>query len=139
MLIEWLRQRDATCPLCGYNLRALPTPRCPECGQSLRLSVALAEPYLKAWITLLVFSCFGAGLGILFLIDLIKNGYAYESAVERIASAVFIFSTPWPLIVVRTRRKFLKLSRGAQWLWTIPPSALILLAFILVLISIIIG
>jgi len=48
VLIDWLKDRDAACPLCAYNIRGLTTPRCPECGQVLRLSVTLAEPYLKA-------------------------------------------------------------------------------------------
>lgn len=36
--------------MCGYNLRALATPRCPECGESLRLSVSVVEPRLGPWI-----------------------------------------------------------------------------------------
>ncbi len=29
--------RDLPCPGCGYNLRGLPSPVCPECGRRLRL------------------------------------------------------------------------------------------------------
>lgn len=33
---DWLNQRDVPCPQCGYNLRMLSVPRCPECGSAFR-------------------------------------------------------------------------------------------------------
>lgn len=39
MLLEFLRDNDAACPVCGYNLRALTRPICPECRQDLALTV----------------------------------------------------------------------------------------------------
>ena len=60
-LIEYLRERDEPCPQCDYNLRNLVSPFCPECGHRLKLAVTLADVYLKAWITLLVAMCCGAG------------------------------------------------------------------------------
>jgi hypothetical protein len=43
--------REVLCPLCGYNLRGLSDPRCPECGhrstwQSLQQGDSLPHPYL---------------------------------------------------------------------------------------------
>ena len=66
-LATWLVDRDTACPLCEYNIRGLTTPRCPECGQALRLSVALAEPYLKAWIALIAGLLPPAGIGTVFI------------------------------------------------------------------------
>lgn len=43
LLLEFLRDHDAACPLCGYNLRALTRPVCPECGQELVLAVGAAK------------------------------------------------------------------------------------------------
>jgi hypothetical protein len=43
MLIEFLREHDAACPVCGYNLRALTRPTCPECRQDLSLTVCAAR------------------------------------------------------------------------------------------------
>jgi hypothetical protein len=42
---------DVTCPLCGYNLRGLTEPRCPECGHAFKWRALLDEsswrhPYL---------------------------------------------------------------------------------------------
>ena len=31
---------DIYCPNCGYNLRGLPSPRCPECGSAVDLTAA---------------------------------------------------------------------------------------------------
>lgn len=43
-------QREILCPLCGYNLRGLVEPRCPECGHrsvwEVLLAEELAHPYL---------------------------------------------------------------------------------------------
>jgi hypothetical protein len=127
-LIDWLREREIPCPMCGYNLRALQTPRCPECGQMLRLSVTLAEPYLKAWVTLLVFSCLGSSVGLLFLIAVLKSGLP-PGAIPRLGACILMASTPLPPIVLLTRRGFLKLSRAAQWRWAGPVAGLIALGY----------
>lgn len=116
MLIDWLRDRDAACPLCGYNLRALQTPRCPECGQALCLSVALAQPHLKAWITLLVFSCLAAGVGFPLWIGVLSSGLP-PGTIPRVGLCVLLASTPLPPVVLLVRGRFLKLSREAQWAW----------------------
>ncbi len=42
-LIEYLREHDVKCPRCRYNLRGLETNECPECGDTLILSLLRAE------------------------------------------------------------------------------------------------
>ena len=42
-LVGFLAHRDCQCPGCGYNLRGLQTPQCPECRQELELRVGLAD------------------------------------------------------------------------------------------------
>lgn len=39
-LVAYLAQRDTPCPHCGYNLRGVESPRCPECGGALELTLA---------------------------------------------------------------------------------------------------
>jgi len=39
LLVEYLREHDAACPVCGFNLRALTRPVCPECRHALVLAV----------------------------------------------------------------------------------------------------
>lgn len=43
-LLAWLAGRDAPCPVCGYNLRDLPQAACPECNQTIRLTVGATRP-----------------------------------------------------------------------------------------------
>ncbi|HYE63570.1 MAG TPA: hypothetical protein VD997_16385 [Phycisphaerales bacterium] len=42
-LIEYLRENDVKCPRCRYNLRGLETNECPECGDTLVLSLLRSE------------------------------------------------------------------------------------------------
>ncbi len=41
MLLDFLHEHDATCPVCGYNLRGLTQPTCPECNQELVLAIGV--------------------------------------------------------------------------------------------------
>lgn len=67
-LADFLAERDAECPSCGYNLRGLTSDRCPECNQLLALRVNLAEPRLAAFVTALVGLAAGAGFSGLLLL-----------------------------------------------------------------------
>lgn len=42
-LIQYLAENDARCPACGYGLRGLPQPRCPECAMMLDLERVMRE------------------------------------------------------------------------------------------------
>jgi len=61
MLLEFVRHRDVPCPLCGYNLRNLTTPRCPECQNALRLSVGLYELRV-GWLVATLTPCTFSGI-----------------------------------------------------------------------------
>lgn len=43
-LIAYLAENDAPCPGCGYNLRALTSCTCPECGREIVLGDLLPAP-----------------------------------------------------------------------------------------------
>lgn len=61
LLRMFLAQGDVPCPSCGYNLRGLAVPHCPECNQELTLRVNLAEPRLGPFIGALSGLLAGAG------------------------------------------------------------------------------
>jgi hypothetical protein len=131
-LIHWLANRDAFCPLCNYNLRALQTPRCPECGEGLRLRVMLAEPYLKAWICLAASSSAGAGLGILCLICITKLGWPRRSEWWLTFPILIAISTiPISMIAVFRRKRLLRLSRSLQWIFALFAMFLVFIALII--------
>jgi hypothetical protein len=128
-LLVFVRDRDAACPLCGYNLRALTVPRCPECGQALKLTVALAEPFLKAWITCTAATCLSAGAGVLILIVLMAGGGTpnFSSTWQALNFFSFPAMIPIAAILLLGRRRFLRWKRERQSLIT----ALIVAATIL--------
>ena len=117
-LTRWLADRDVPCPLCGYNLRGLTGDRCPECGQPLRLSVALAEPYLKPWLTLAASLLVPAGLGILWacLVPFLGlPGRRRDQATVLLPILYQIATIPLAGLVIWRRRSIQRWSRGSQW------------------------
>lgn len=60
-LIAHLATSDPPCPVCGFNLRNITKPRCPECGAILELAVAAPNKKLAPF-TFAVVSL-GMGLG----------------------------------------------------------------------------
>lgn len=44
LLAAYLTDRDVSCPTCGYSLRGLTHPRCPECGRGLSLRLQALGP-----------------------------------------------------------------------------------------------
>jgi len=88
MLLEFLRDHDAPCPVCGYNLRALTRPVCPECRQELELTVGAKRMRLGWWIMAMVpgfFSGIAAALLAvpITIVPLTEGGFA-----------------PWPIVVI---------------------------------------
>lgn len=67
MLLEFLRDHDAACPVCGYNVRALTRPICPECRQELTLTVGAAQLRL-GWLFVAVAPGFFSGIAAFFLL-----------------------------------------------------------------------
>src|SRR5262245_37722664 len=61
LLVRWLVGRDAKCPVCGYNLRGLFEPRCPECGAGIELAVASPDSKFGWWVVAQVFLAMAMG------------------------------------------------------------------------------
>lgn len=66
-LIDYLADRDISCPGCGYNLRGLNGSACPECAADLSLRVGLTEPRLATLIAVLVLLSSGLGFNLFIL------------------------------------------------------------------------
>jgi hypothetical protein len=60
-LLAWLSGREVMCPACGYNLKDLKKPACPECGAPLELTVASPRLNPGPWIASMIFVALGAG------------------------------------------------------------------------------
>lgn len=66
MLLDFLRKHDAACPVCGYNLKALTRPICPECRQDLVLTVGVARLRL-GWLFVALAPGFFSGIAACFV------------------------------------------------------------------------
>ncbi len=73
-VVAWLRDRDASCPICMYNLRDAPTAFCPECGAALTLSITSPNLQHGAWT--LATSSFAMALGFDFVTLTLMVGIA---------------------------------------------------------------
>jgi hypothetical protein len=69
-LFRTLAQQDVPCPACGYNLRGLLRPRCPECGAEINprlLTRSRREPSARLYRVLEAVVLIGAILSIFLL------------------------------------------------------------------------
>jgi hypothetical protein len=67
LLLEFLHEHEAPCPVCGYNLKALTRPVCPECGQELVLAVGAARLRF-GWLFAAVAPGFFSGIAAIFVL-----------------------------------------------------------------------
>src|SRR6185369_10322700 len=90
-LLDFLRDRDVACPLCHYNLRALTSPRCPECGRELRLTIGLVEPRQGAWLTGQIALTAPAGIGLMIIIVSAFSGWPEGNSRQGLMDFAFLF------------------------------------------------
>ena len=117
-LLAFLRGRDAVCPLCGYNLRDLTEPRCPECRQDLALTVGV--PRLRfGWLIVTIvpsmFSGIAAGFLLIPIIGMLLFSQGERAPWPVVAAEAFGWlSTITALLVLHKRYLFLRQSQAAQ-------------------------
>jgi hypothetical protein len=119
MLLDFLRENDAACPVCGYSLKGLASPICPECRQDLVLSVGAARLRLGLLLVALAPGFF-SGIAACFLCFLtvaiyLEDGYLIPPFVGAVlfgwCSGLFAI-----LLAVR-RTRFIGMPRARQrWL-----------------------
>ena len=47
-VLEYVQRTGVDCPHCGYSLRGLTAPQCPECGQRIRMAHLLGPRHRQA-------------------------------------------------------------------------------------------
>ena len=96
LLLAYLHANESHCPSCNYNLHHLTSSLCPECGQPLKLQVALQTPKIAAFI----FGLLGLALSISFpiLLDVLL---LIISFVDGSASSLrFIIGFTFPISIL---------------------------------------
>ncbi len=119
-LVEFLRANDAPCPVCGYNLRSLTVPVCPECRQPLELTVGLRHANFGWFVVTIVPGVF-SGMAALFLIAMLVLIMATEGGYPPpliVGVALFgLASGIATLVLIVRRRRFLRMPPGVQRQW----------------------
>jgi hypothetical protein len=136
MLLDFLREHDAACPVCGYNLRALTRPVCPECRQELVLNVGVRRLGL-AWLFVAIAPGFFSGIAACFvLIPTLAIFFEDGVLLLPLAGAVLFgwCSGVFAIIVAVRRHRFIAQSHTRQrWfallIWFIHFAALVLFLF----------
>lgn len=131
MLLEYVADRDVACPSCTYNLRGLTTSRCPECGRELKLSVGLAQTYLRAWVLLLFAVFCGAGAGLLLGVNFLMVPWSRLAPRQEAVVIYFMAYLPLAMIVMIGCPRFLRWPRRRQWIVAVLASGTILGAYTL--------
>jgi hypothetical protein len=126
-LLAWLRDRDAACPLCGYNTRDLRSSQCPECGARLRLELGSPNLRLGPWLLGVVSFALALGFdGVVSTIMLFAftvnppRGRGEWQLVLAIIGTFILLSVValgGVLMMVRTRRRWMRRPPRQQWRW----------------------
>ncbi len=115
MLLDFLQDHDAACPVCGYNVRALTRPVCPECRQELTLSVGAANLHL-GWLFAAVAPGFFSGVAALFvLIPTLGRPLFGDGRWEPVMVGLDLFDWCSAIIAILLARR-----RGRIWFLALP-------------------
>lgn len=107
LLRSFLAGRDAPCPRCGYNLRDLAVPVCPECRKELTLTVGVRAPEVL-WLVVVVAPGVFSGLCAALLL--------FPITMASLAAS----PPPWPILAAdvfgwTSGLAALLVIRGRQW------------------------
>lgn len=145
-LLDFVAQREVPCPRCGYNLRGLTQPACPECGDKLKLTVGSLSPMNRAWLTMLSALLMPAGIGAIICVVVIMSLQHFGwgdlmpgDAVEAFGILVILYAVaciPMSIAAIVLRRPFSRLPRGAQTVAAITPVLIDISSFVFFLVMI---
>lgn len=136
LLLEFLRDRDATCPACGYNLRNLTRPVCPECRETLALTVGYQKPRIGLFVAAITPSIFSGICGVIMLLPLMMiPGPPAPPLGAYLLDLFGLSSGLLGLGLFVFRQAFLRQSRVSQMAWAFVTWIIHVLAFIIVLAS----
>jgi predicted nucleic acid-binding Zn ribbon protein len=137
MLLEFLRDHDAHCPVCGYNLRALTRPICPECRQALVLTVGATRLRL-GWLFVALAPGFFSGIAACFVLIPTLGIFFEDGILIPPLAGVVLFgwcSGLFAIILAVKRNRFITRSRTRQRWFALTIWLIHIAAFVLFILS----
>ena len=133
LLLQFLEGRSLPCPRCGYDLRDLTRPVCPECGEELALTVGRRHSNYELLIATLapgIFSGIAAGL-LLVPVAYLAFARSLRAPLEIVVLDLFgLTSALGSLVLFRRRREFMSQPRRRQVLWLVATWAIHITALV---------
>lgn len=123
LVIEYLSGHDAACPACGYGLRGIADPVCPECAAPLHIEIASirssAGPWLLALVSWTLALGFDGVVALIFTTALAVTRPPLSQAYPYIFASTFTVLTLGGAVgisrVLRTRSMWVTRPRRTQW------------------------
>ena len=122
-LVRWLAERNADCPVCGYNVRGLRTPQCPECAAPLELALRSPNQRIGPWALAMVSLSAAAGFDLVltacFVVICVLHGPAPIDIILRVAvlTVLGIVCVGVMATLVSRRKRWMRLPVRIQWRW----------------------
>lgn len=91
-VVAFLAGRSAPCPRCAYDLRDIPTARCPECGEPLILKVGSPRARFGWFLLAIAPGCFSGVAAAFLLVPIVGT------TIQR-AMLGGVQGPPWPVVV----------------------------------------
>lgn len=139
-LIDFLRDRDVPCPLCGYNLRNLTGTVCPECRQNLQITVGVRDVRFGYFLATVAPGIFSGIAAVILAVPMIVSLVAASGGRppwQIFAVDAFGFASGITAVVLITRRRqFIRLRSSTQQRWAVFAWLVHIVALLLFLISI---
>ena len=130
-LLAHLADHDAECPVCGYGLRGITSPICPECAAPLHLAVASERTGVGPWLVGVIACALALGFDAVVFV-LIAGGATVTYASRGVLPlqpvvmgglfGAFALASGIALgAVLRSRRSWARRPRRSQWVtgWAI--------------------
>lgn len=115
LLVEMLRRRDVSCPVCRYNLRNLTGNVCPECGQTFTLRIGSVTPRFGILLLFLAPMLMMAGFTLFIGVVVIIEGPppALAWGIYLILASGFLEAVA-AIVIYKKRSTFLRRSKFVQ-------------------------
>ena len=109
LLLQFVESRDIACPRCGYNLRDLSQPRCPECEEQLTLSVGVARLHF-GWYLIAIIPCMFSGIATIFFSTMLTIGSIASNTSPPLIMVATALNIPSNTLITTRRSNTLRIN-----------------------------